>query len=69
MHTVINTSKDTQRCIKVALTPPTPDTQKLDSDGYVRYNSGAAGAVIRDHLRNNVASRSYNLGATPPFLA
>ncbi|XP_056697886.1 uncharacterized protein [Spinacia oleracea] len=57
------------RTIHVAWIPPTPGVFKLNFDDSVRHHSGTAGVVIRDHLGNNVISRSYNLGTSSPLLA
>ncbi|XP_056685389.1 uncharacterized protein [Spinacia oleracea] len=77
LRTCLDSSSDTihhnaiippSRTIRVAWTPPAPGVLKLNFDGSVRHYSGTAGVVIRDHLGNNVISRSYN-GTSSPLLA
>ncbi|XP_021722049.1 uncharacterized protein LOC110689595 [Chenopodium quinoa] len=61
-------SHPTPRSIRVSWSPP-PSVIKINFDGYVREGSGVVGIVLRDHLGNNVCSRSFNIGMSTPLIA
>lgn len=47
--------------IKIAWSPPTPDSVINIFDKYVCNNIGLADVVMRDGMGNNIVSHTYNL--------